>query len=535
MAAPSSADISSALLYANYWWGGSTVTYSVAATGSTWSGYGAGEEPSNAGYTVFNPVQAARFALAAEAWDAVIGISLVQTDDVSQQGQIRIAFTDADAFEGDVWGYASSPPTRGGTAGAQNGDIWIDNEKAGSGFADTTYDYMATLHELGHALGLKHPFEDGGTLPSGYDNHRYSVMSYTPYTDYVMRTVESTGTGIKTVVAGVYATTPMVFDILALQNRYGADPETGAGATTYSWSQAAPMMQAIYDAGGVDTFDLSAHTRGSIVDLTPGAYSSIAYFSGEAQAAYWAGIYPWAASWLSQQFNQASTYTWSNNLGIAYGTIIENVTGGSGADTFSGNDVANSLLGNAGDDSLGGLAGDDYLRGGDGNDAVQGGLGFDDINGNAGADTASGGQGNDWVVGGRDNDRLTGDDGDDIVYGNLGDDVCDGGIGADTVRGGQGDDSLVGGAGNDWLAGDRGADTISGGSGADIFHTFAGAGLDRVVDFSLAGGDRVLLMAGQSYTLSQSGSDTIVDLGAGDQLVLAGVSMSSLSGANWWA
>jgi serralysin len=351
----------------------------------------------------------------------------------------------------------------------------------------------------------------------------------------VMRSVESTGTGIKTVVGGVYPTTPMVFDIAALQSRYGADPETGAGATTYSWSQAAPMMQAIYDAGGVDTFDLSAHTRGSIVDLTPGAYSSIAYYSTDAQAAYWASIYPWAASWLSQQFNQASTYTWSNNLGIAYGTIIENVTGGSGADTFSGNDVANSLLGNAGDDSLGGLAGDDYLRGGDGNDAVQGGLGFDDINGNAGADTASGGQGNDWVVGGRDNDRLTGDDGDDIVYGNLGDDVCDGGIGADTVRGGQGDDSLAGGAGNDWLAGDRGSDTLSGGSGADIFHTFAGAGLDRVLDFSLAGGDRVLLMAGQSYTLSQSGSDTIVDLGAGDQLVLAGVSMSSLTGSNWLA
>jgi serralysin len=30
------------------------------------------------------------------------------------------------------------------------------------------------------------------------------------------------------------------------------------------------------------------------------------------------------------------------------------------------------------------------------------------------------------------------------------------------------------------------------------------------------------------YTLSQSGADTIVDLGGGDQLVLAGVQLASL-------
>jgi serralysin len=361
------------------------------------------------------------------------------------------------------------------------------------------------------------------------------VMSYTPYTDYVLRLVEPTATGVRTAVAGVYPTTPMVFDILALQARYGADPDTNAGANTYSWSQAAPIMQTLYDAGGVDTIDLSSHTRGSIVDLTPGAYSSIAYYSASAQAAYWTGLYPWASSFMSQQFNQASTYTWSNNLGIAYGSIIENVTGGAGADVFSGNEAANSLLGGGGADSIQGLAGEDYLRGGDGDDTVQGGEGFDDINGNQGADLLYGGLGGDWVVGGQHNDRLFGEDGDDIVYGNLGDDVCEGGAGADVVRGGQGDDSLAGGAGNDWMAGDRGADTLSGGAGADTFHIFAGAGADRVSDFNLAEGDRVLLLAGQSYSLAQSGADTVVNLGGGDQLVLAGVSMSSLTGANWLA
>jgi serralysin len=535
MASISSAEISSALLYGSNWWAGPSVTYSVPSLGSAWASYATGKEPADPGFSVLNAIQSARFTAAAESWDAVIGLTLNQTNDAAQPGQIRVAFTNVDNFEGDAWGYATAPPNRGGSGVAQNGDIWIDDDKASSSFADTGYDYMALLHELGHALGLKHTFEDGGTLPAEYDSHRYSVMSYTPYTDYALRLVEATATGVRTVVAGVYPTTPMVFDILALQSRYGADPDTNAGASTYTWSQSTPIMQTLYDAGGVDTIDLANHTRGSIVDLAPGAYSSVAYFSASAQAAHWTAIYPWASSFLSQQFNQANTYTWSNNLGIAYGSIIENVTGGAGADTFSGNEAANSLLGGGGADSIQGLVGDDYLRGGDGDDTVQGGEGFDDVNGNQGADVLFGGLGGDWVVGGQHNDRLFGEDGDDIVYGNLGDDTCEGGAGADVVRGGQGDDSLAGGSGNDWMAGDRGSDVLSGGAGADTFHFFAGAGSDRVTDFNLAEGDRVLLLAGQSHTLTQSGADTVVSLGGGDQLILAGVSMSSLSGGNWLA
>jgi Ca2+-binding RTX toxin-like protein len=61
------------------------------------------------------------------------------------------------------------------------------------------------------------------------------------------------------------------------------------------------------------------------------------------------------------------------------------------------------------------------------------------------------------------------------------------------VRGGQDDDIVRGGAGDDFVSGDRGADTVAGGSGADLFHTFGDAGLDRVTDFSLAEGDRVML------------------------------------------
>jgi Ca2+-binding RTX toxin-like protein len=199
-----------------------------------------------------------------------------------------------------------------------------------------------------------------------------------------------------------------------------------------------------------------------------------------------------------------------------------------GADMLFGDFGGATLAGGAGDDLIVGRDAQNYLRGDDGNDSIQGGAAFDDINGNMGNDTAHGGEGDDWVVGGKGDDVLFGDDGGDIVYGNLGNDTCDGGWNNDLIRGGQGDDSLSGGQGDDWLSGDRGNDTMSGGSGADTFHTFNGAGLDVVTDFNAAEGDRVQLDPGTTYSLRQAGADTVIDLGAGEQMVLKNVQLASL-------
>jgi serralysin len=104
-------------------------------------------------------------------------------------------------------------------------------------------------------------------------------------------------------------------------------------------------------------------------------------------------------------------------------------------------------------------------------------------------------------------------------------------LGADIVRGGQDNDVIDGGSGDDWLSGDRGADTITGGTGADTFHGFAGAGLDRILDFNAAEGDRVLLDPGTTYTVGQVGLDVVVQM-TGSQLVLANVQLTSLP-AGW--
>jgi serralysin len=411
------------------------------------------------------------------------------------------------------------------------GDIWLDDDIRNAAFLANDDDFHTLLHEIGHSLGLKHPFEGANPLPAEYDNTRYTVMAYNLPQDGYWKQVSTTASGIQWQGVPVQPSTPMPLDIVAIQSKYGVETSAASGATTYSWAEARPILETIYDTGGVDTFDLSAHTRASIVDLTPGAYSSIAYWSGSAQAAHWTSVYgSQYASFLSQAFASADTYTWSNNVAIYKTTVIENVIGGAGGDTIGGNAAANNLQGRLGDDSISGGDGQDYLRGDEGNDSLSGGAAFDDINGNMGDDRAWGGDGDDWVVGGKDNDELFGEAGADIVYGNLGNDTCDGGEGADIVRGGQGADIVRGGGGDDWLAGDRGDDTITGGTGADIFHTHGDAGIDRIVDFSRAEGDRLNLLAGTTYAVAQVGADVVVSMTGGGQAILVGVQLSSLTG-----
>ena len=215
---------------------------------------------------------------------------------------------------------------------------------------------------------------------------------------------------------------------------------------------------------------------------------------------------------------QAALVVWNQAHGGAGGGVAAAAGGG-------------SLIGDVGADTLIDSSSISYLRGGGGNDSILGGAGFNDINGNAGDDTIDGGLGGgDWLVGGQGDDLISAHSGQNILFGNLGNDTLLGGAGGDLLRGGQGNDSIVGGVGADWISGDRGNDTLAGGAGADTFHAFSGAGVDRVLDFHVTEGDRIQLDPGTAYTVSQFGSDTVVDLGNGDQMILVGVQKASLTG-----
>jgi Ca2+-binding RTX toxin-like protein len=429
------------------------------------------------------------------------------------------------------------------------------------------------LHEIGHTLGLDHLTS---AVPAALNHSQYSIMSYN-WDDLANADI---GEGAPL--------TPMALDIAVLQAKYGA-ATANAGATSYVLTTGAPDLDGgdglvqngrgyicIWDSAGADSLSSSGAT-GALLNLNAATLQTGALgadlgdvigdvaatsriFSGMTAAtraeitdpAHTAGGF--FSSLLLGGARQPAGYT------IAHGVQIENATGGAGDDLIIGNEIGNrltgaggkdDLFGGSGADTLDGGAGDDqafgglgndsvadtgggsnYLRGDEGDDLLTGGAGFDDMNGNMGSDTASGGLGDDWVVGGKDADTLFGETGDDIVYGNIGNDTCSGGDGADIVRGGQDSDIVLGEAGNDWLSGDRGDDTMTGGAGADIFHSFGEAGIDRVADFSLAEGDRVQLDPGTTYTVAQAGADTVISMTGGGQLILAGVSMSTLTG-NW--
>jgi serralysin len=139
------------------------------------------------------------------------------------------------------------------------GDVFFDNDDAPFEFLDAGgAGFTVILHELGHALGLKHPFDDGANerpsfedLGIGWrDAMRYTVMSY----DIANPPYEATG----------FAATPMPLDILAIQYIYGANMSYRTGDDTYKLGKAS--FRTIWDAGGEDTLSAASWAVGAQID-----------------------------------------------------------------------------------------------------------------------------------------------------------------------------------------------------------------------------------------------------------------------------
>lgn len=152
-------------------------------------------------------------------------------------------------------------------------------------------------------------------------------------------------------------------------------------------------------------------------------------------------------------------------------------------------------------------------------DVIDGLSGADTMFGGAGADTIRGMSGADLIDGGPDADD---------VNGNLGDDRLFGGAGDDTLYGGQGRDTLSGDAGADLLVGDLDDDVMVGGLGPDQFWAAPGMGTDRVLDFSVADGDRIKVQAGAAWAAVPTGDDMVIEMGGGNRLILLGASRAVL-------
>ncbi len=327
--------------------GSNQFTYSVTTAQSVWPGYGAGSEPVDPAYSYADPALASGFRAAIAMWDSIIAPDFTElADNGSQRGEVRIAYTDTDSSLG--YAYSTTPTAPGGLAG----DIWMSSSKKGESWNSGTSLFEGLLHEIGHTLGLKHTF-DAPTVPTALDDTRYSIMSYTHAG--VFWSFSQTGNMLTSIGAYPSALTPMVLDIAAAHAIYGPETTTRTGNNVYTFKQWEAVLQTLYDAGGIDTIDTSTFTLPSLIDLRPGAYSSIGMASAAAQIAYWSAQFPGFTSFITSVVNgEKDLFTFTDNLGIALGTVIENAIGGAGADTLTGNDTVNRLTGGLGNDTIDG-------------------------------------------------------------------------------------------------------------------------------------------------------------------------------------
>lgn len=216
--------------------------------------------------------------------------------------------------------------------GQRQGDVWIrSNDPKHVNPVPGSLGFVNIMHEISHALGLEHPFDDGNSsaphLSTAEDNLQYTVMSYNNHPGMHYDFLSNRD----------YHYSLQLYDIAALQEIYGRNYTTRHADTTYDLGhglggtgtdEATPFIYTIWDGGGTDKIDASGyHNYGVKIDLRQGEFSSI----GD---------------------NGSGSVRAENNVAIAFHSVIENAIGSDLDDIIIGNSWSNRLEGGSGDDWL---------------------------------------------------------------------------------------------------------------------------------------------------------------------------------------
>ncbi|MEK7413360.1 MAG: M10 family metallopeptidase C-terminal domain-containing protein, partial [Planctomycetota bacterium] len=520
------------LLSASKWTG--SITYSFPASASFYEDSYGSNEP-GFGFSQLNSTQQAAATAAVQMYNTISNANITQiTETASVHADLRFANS---TLPSTAWAYYPGNYP-------EAGDSWF-----GSNFTNPikgTYAYAGFMHELGHALGLKHGQETNvyGPLPSAHDSMEFSVMTYRSYVGAALNGYTNQGSS--------YAQTLMMDDIAAIQFMYGANFNTNNGNTTYTWSastgemflngvgQGAPsgnrIFLTIWDGGGADTYDMSNYSSGVSIDLTPGGWSTTTFAQLADLNQFAAGYEARGNVFNALQYNGDAR------------SLIENAIGGVGADVVLGNAAVNALYGNGGNDTLSGLDAADTLTGGTGADLLIGGNGADVFVFDDGDTGASVGQ-RDWIT-----DFSVGTDRLDLI-------LLDASslTGVDDLFMWLGTAAFMGGAGSlrEYYDASRGMTVIEGDTNGDNTADFAidlsgnlaltqtdfAAG-SLVLDQTLNGssGDDTLTAAGGvpatiyglggNDTLTGGASNDVIDGGSGNDIINGLAGMDSLIGGS---
>lgn len=450
-------------------------------------------------------LEAARLGAALQTWADVANITFTRTFDEASAQFIETLAGNNKLGNGTL-GEHGTPELAASTTGEYDGSILLGLDDQAYGYFNSDlwsakglrpggYDFVTLVHELGHALGLAHPHDDGGgsgTFPGvplyspfvfGSNELNQGIFTVMSYNDGWASVQDPLGHGL---VDYGYQAGPMAFDIAAIQHLYGANMNYHTGDDVYILPRtngAGTYWSCIWDAGGTDTIRYVGRSNCTI-DLTAATFDDSP--TGGGAPSYARGIY--------------------GGFTIANGVVIENVIGGRGRDFITGNDVDNRLMGGRGNDIINGGDGDDFLSGSLGNDVLIGGthgvagdtVSYTDagvrvrVNLNVTATQNTGGGGKDKLV---EIENVLGSRFNDILIGNADGNQLSGMVGNDRLVGLDGDDTLLGGAGNDLIVGGAGNDDLEGGGGRNVFRFMESAGAadaDLIADF-VSGTDRLQL------------------------------------------
>ncbi|WP_375401987.1 M10 family metallopeptidase C-terminal domain-containing protein [uncultured Sphingomonas sp.] len=324
----------------------------------------------------WNPFEKQQVMLALDEFERILGIDYQVTED-SSQATFRLLKTVSTQYGAYFF---PQDPVFGGDQGvgvfnvASGGWRFQQQQSLERG----GFSYAVILHEFGHAHGLAHPHDRGGgseimlgvagsSGPGTYglfdlNQGVYSVMSYN---DANPRGANGPSPFTGATIDRGWSGTLGAFDIAVLQDKYGVvDRETGNNVYELRDANArGTFYSTIWDMAGTDEIRYNG-ARASQIDLTAATLDYTA--TGGGVVSFVGGIF--------------GGYTIANDV------VIENATGGSGADVLLGNAAGNVLTGNAGDDVLHGRVGADTLIGGDGADVLVGGAGDDRLQGGFGVD-----------------------------------------------------------------------------------------------------------------------------------------------------